>query len=48
MVFEKEGIKVVVDEVSYGFVKGTIVDYIEELIRSSFMVSHLSALIIKY
>lgn len=38
-VFEKEGIKVVVDEVSYGFVKGATVDYIEELIRSSFMVT---------
>lgn len=38
-VFEKEGIKVVVDAVSYGFVKGATVDYVEELIRSSFMVS---------
>jgi iron-sulfur cluster assembly accessory protein len=38
-VFEKEGIKVVVDAVSYGFVKGATVDYVEELIRSSFMVT---------
>jgi len=38
-VFEKEGINVVVDEVSYGFVKGATVDYVEELIRSSFMVT---------
>ncbi|XP_059063738.1 iron-sulfur assembly protein IscA-like 2, mitochondrial [Cryptomeria japonica] len=38
-VFEKEGIKLVVDEVSYGFVKGATIDYVEELIRSSFMVT---------
>ncbi|KAH9309162.1 hypothetical protein KI387_037073, partial [Taxus chinensis] len=36
-VFEKAGIKLVVDEVSYGFVKGATIDYVEELIRSSFM-----------
>jgi len=38
-VFEKAGIKVVVDAVSYGFVKGATVDYVAELIRSSFMVT---------
>eukprot|EP01018_Ginkgo_biloba_P004815 Gb_04665 [translate_table: standard] len=37
--FEKAGIKLVVDEVSYGFVKGATVDYVEELIRSAFMVT---------
>ncbi|GLJ37940.1 hypothetical protein SUGI_0772070 [Cryptomeria japonica] len=44
-VFEKEGIKLVVDEVSYGFVKGATIDYVEELIRSSFMVSDIFSVI---
>ncbi|KAF8397889.1 hypothetical protein HHK36_016814 [Tetracentron sinense] len=35
-VFEKEGVKLVVDKVSYDFVKGATVDYVEELIRSAF------------
>jgi Fe-S cluster assembly iron-binding protein IscA len=38
-VFEKNGVKLVVDNVSYDFVKGSTVDYIEELIRSAFVVS---------
>ncbi|CAA6660659.1 unnamed protein product [Spirodela intermedia] len=38
-VFEKDGIKLVVDNVSYDFVKGATVDYVEELIRSAFLVS---------
>nr|AFK44744.1 unknown [Lotus japonicus] len=38
-VFEKEGIKLVVDSVSYDFVKGATVDYVEELIRSAFVVT---------
>lgn len=37
-VFEKEGVKLVVDNVSYDFVKGATVDYVEELIRSAFVV----------
>ncbi|CAN0879508.1 Iron-sulfur assembly protein IscA-like 2, mitochondrial [Linum grandiflorum] len=35
-VFEKEGVKLVVDSVSYDFVKGATIDYVEELIRSAF------------
>ncbi|CAL0326735.1 unnamed protein product [Lupinus luteus] len=35
----KEGIKLVVDNVSYDFVKGATVDYVEELIRSAFVVT---------
>lgn len=31
----------IVDNISYDFVKGATVDYIEELIRSAFLVSHL-------
>ncbi|XP_020227583.1 iron-sulfur assembly protein IscA-like 2, mitochondrial [Cajanus cajan] len=38
-VFEKEGIKLVVDNLSYDFVKGATVDYVEELIRSAFVVT---------
>jgi Fe-S cluster assembly iron-binding protein IscA len=38
-VFEKNGVKLVVDNVSYDFVKGSTVDYVEELICSAFVVS---------
>ncbi|KAG6522896.1 hypothetical protein ZIOFF_020051 [Zingiber officinale] len=38
-VFEKDGVKLVVDNVSYDFVKGASVDYAEELIRSAFQVN---------
>ncbi|KAJ0243969.1 Iron-sulfur assembly protein IscA-like 2 [Hirschfeldia incana] len=38
-VFEKNGVKLVVDNVSYDFVKGATVDYVEELIRSAFVVA---------
>ncbi|OVA09987.1 FeS cluster biogenesis [Macleaya cordata] len=38
-VFAKEGVKLVVDKISYDFVKGATVDYVEELIRSAFVVA---------
>uniref|UniRef100_A0A0E0EKY3 Core domain-containing protein n=1 Tax=Oryza meridionalis TaxID=40149 RepID=A0A0E0EKY3_9ORYZ len=38
-IFEKDGVKLVVDDVSYDFVKGATVDYEEELIHSTFVVS---------
>ncbi|XP_009789312.1 iron-sulfur assembly protein IscA-like 2, mitochondrial [Nicotiana tabacum] len=38
-IFERDGVKLVVDNVSYDFVKGATVDYVEELIRSAFQVS---------
>ena len=38
-VCEKEGVKLVVDNISYDFVKGATIDYVEELIRSAFIVS---------
>ncbi|XP_022746191.1 iron-sulfur assembly protein IscA-like 2, mitochondrial [Durio zibethinus] len=38
-VFEKEGIKLLVDNISYDFVKGATIDYVEELIRSAFLVT---------
>eukprot|EP00236_Picocystis_salinarum_P000180 CAMPEP_0183832400 /NCGR_PEP_ID=MMETSP0807_2-20130328/5323_1 /TAXON_ID=88271 /ORGANISM="Picocystis salinarum, Strain CCMP1897" /LENGTH=137 /DNA_ID=CAMNT_0026078039 /DNA_START=303 /DNA_END=717 /DNA_ORIENTATION=+ len=37
-VFEKDGQKVVVDDVSLAFVEGATVDYVEELIKQSFQV----------
>ncbi|KAI9022295.1 hypothetical protein CLU79DRAFT_752083 [Phycomyces nitens] len=37
-VFEKQGVRVVVDEVSLPFVRGSKVDFVEELIGSSFQV----------
>ncbi|KAK9170407.1 hypothetical protein Syun_002547 [Stephania yunnanensis] len=36
-IFEREGVKLVVDNISYDFVKGATVDYVEELIRSAFL-----------
>ena len=39
-IFERDGVKLVVDNISYDFVKGASVDYVEELIRSAFVVSH--------
>ncbi|KAL7247810.1 hypothetical protein ACSBR2_002675 [Camellia fascicularis] len=36
--FERDGVKLVVDKISFDFVKGSSVDYVEELIRSGFQV----------
>ncbi|CAM8910398.1 unnamed protein product [Rhodiola kirilowii] len=38
-IFEKDGVKLVVDKISYDFVKGATVDFVEELIRSAFVVA---------
>ena len=37
-VFEKDGARVVVDKDSLEFVRGSTVDYYEELIRSAFRI----------
>ncbi|GBC07653.1 hypothetical protein RclHR1_00760023 [Rhizophagus clarus] len=39
VVFENNGVKVVVDEISLGMIKGSKIDYTEELIGSQFQVS---------
>ncbi|KAM7254810.1 hypothetical protein ACFE04_020051 [Oxalis oulophora] len=38
-VFERDGVKLVVDNVSYDLVKGATIDYVEELICSAFRVA---------
>lgn len=38
-VFEKDGVKLVVDNISFDFVKGATIDYVEEMIRSAFVVT---------
>ncbi|MBN3299268.1 ISCA2 protein, partial [Amia calva] len=39
-VFEQSGVQVLVDQDSLEFIKGAMLDYSEELIRSSFQVVH--------
>ncbi|XP_042042902.1 iron-sulfur assembly protein IscA-like 2, mitochondrial [Salvia splendens] len=38
-IFEQDGVKLVVDNISFDFVKGATIDYADELIRSAFQVS---------
>lgn len=38
-VFEKDGVKVIIDSDSLTFLKGSTIDYVEELIRSSFTIA---------
>ena len=38
LLFERGGVSVVVDDVSFQFVKGSTVDYVEEMIKSSFVI----------
>ncbi|KAL2229308.1 UNVERIFIED_CONTAM: Iron-sulfur assembly protein IscA-like 2, mitochondrial [Sesamum indicum] len=40
-IFEQDGVRLVVDNISFDFVKGATVDYVEELIRSAFQVPTL-------
>ncbi|KAL8233210.1 hypothetical protein R6Q57_002988 [Mikania cordata] len=38
-IFERDGVKLAVDTISFDFVKGATFDYVEELIRSGFQVA---------
>ena len=38
-IIERNGARIIVDEVSLGFLRGSTIDYHEELIRSAFRVS---------
>ncbi|KAI9320795.1 hypothetical protein BX666DRAFT_1911384 [Dichotomocladium elegans] len=38
IIFEKEGVRVVVDSISLQFIRGSTVDFVEELIGSTFQV----------
>jgi len=40
-IFERDGAKVVIDELSLSFLDGATVDYHEELIRSSFRIEDI-------
>ncbi|KAI7907363.1 uncharacterized protein BX663DRAFT_495656 [Cokeromyces recurvatus] len=38
IIFEKEGVRVVIDNVSLQFLRGSVLDYVQELIGSTFQV----------
>lgn len=38
VVFERDGARVVVDDISLEYVRGATVDYVEEMIKSSFAI----------
>ena len=38
-VFDVHGAKVVVDDISFEFVKGATLDYVEEMVKSSFAIT---------
>jgi iron-sulfur cluster assembly accessory protein len=40
LVFERDGARVVVDDISFEFVRGATIDYVEEMIKSSFAISN--------
>lgn len=39
-VFERDGVKVLVDDISYDLVRGSKIDYEQEIVRSAFVVSN--------
>jgi iron-sulfur cluster insertion protein len=42
-IFEEHGVKMLVDEVSLGFLQGSTIDYIESLIGAAFQVKNPNA-----
>jgi iron-sulfur cluster assembly protein len=44
LVFEQHGLKVIIDEVSIQYMKGTTVDYVEDQTGSGFKISNPNAL----
>eukprot|EP00741_Cyanophora_paradoxa_P008556 tig00001339_g8281.t1 len=38
-IFERDGVKIVVDDVSLGFLRGSVLDFEEEMIRSAFKIA---------
>ncbi|CEJ01907.1 Putative ADP,ATP carrier protein [Rhizopus microsporus] len=40
IIFEKEGVKVVIDSVSFQFLRGSTLDYVQELVGSTFQVTN--------
>lgn len=43
LVFEQHGVKVVVDEISIGYLQGASVDYVEEVMGSGFKIENPNA-----
>lgn len=43
LVFEKDGIKVVIDEMSLQYLEGSTIDYVDDLIGSSFNIKNPNA-----
>jgi iron-sulfur cluster assembly accessory protein len=43
LTFEVDGVTVAVDSISYDFIKGSEVDYVEELIGASFVIKNPKA-----
>ncbi len=43
LVFEQHGVRLVVDEISIGYLKGATVDYVDELMGSGFKIENPNA-----
>ena len=43
MVIERDGARILIDEISQGFLDGSIIDYVKELIGSAFKIKNPNA-----
>lgn len=43
LTFEKDGIEVVVDETSLGLLEGSVLDYVEDMVASTFVIKNPNA-----